>query len=126
MVLSDGPKAGTYDVSTSDPASCHIADVGYFGVSYQNLGGGGLEYIDGNIHANGTTGLTYMFDTETDDKIIFSGDGEVSVDVDDRGTAATVRIVSETNVGTSDGPAVNTGRAELTVECASVLRPNVP
>jgi hypothetical protein len=125
MVISDGPKAGTYDVSTTNPLACSVADVGYFGASYLETANPGLDYIDASLHPGNVTGLTYFFDAETETKIQFVGDGTVTVEVDDRGSTATMRVVSESNIGTqADAPTViHTGRTELTVECASVLRP---
>lgn len=123
LVVSDGPKAGTYDVSTNDPNACHVGGEGYFIASYMLTTEPGLDYIEGNLQPR-VTGLKYGFDVETDDKLIFVGDGEVDIDLDDRGSTATMTVTSESNIASApDGSVIDTGEAVLTVECGSVLRP---
>jgi hypothetical protein len=126
MVLSDGPKAGTYDLSTTDPGACSVADVGYFGASYLTTSTPGLDYISATLHPGNLTGLSYAFDADTDAKVLFTGTGTVTVNVDDRGATATMTVVSEKNFASADNPptSTETGRAELTVQCGSVLRAN--
>jgi hypothetical protein len=126
MVVADGPKAGTYDISTTDPGACSVADVGYFVASYLETGNPGLDYISATLHPGNRTGLVFSFDSETDAKVNFVGTGTVTVNVDDRGQTATMRVTSDENVGSQDVEplTVDGGQVDLTVECASVLRPN--
>jgi hypothetical protein len=122
--VSDGPKAGTYDISTTDPGACHVADEGYFVASYMDTAKPGLDYIEANKHPT-VTGLKYWFDAETTNKTTFVGDGTVTITVDDRGSTATLTAVSDSNLGQvgEERTVIDTGRAELTVQCASVQRP---
>ena len=124
LVVSDGPKAGTYDLTTTDPGACSVASEGYFIATYMETSKPGLDYIEANLHPGPITGLKYWFDAETDSKVLFVGDGTVTIDVDDRGSTATVTAVSESNLGQQgeEQTTIHTGRAELTVECASVQR----
>jgi hypothetical protein len=123
LVVSDGPKAGTYDITSTDPAACSAPDAGYFIASYMNTSQSGLDYIEANKHPT-VTGLKYWFDAETPNKVMFVGDGNVTITVDDRGSTATVTAVSESNLGQQgeERTVIDTGRTELTVQCASVLR----
>jgi hypothetical protein len=125
MVIAEGPKAGTYDISTSAPGACSVADEGYFVASYLETDKPGLDYISATLHPGPITGLVFAFDAETDSKVNFVGVGTVTVDLDDRGSTATMRVVSDMNHGTQEAEptTVQAGRVELTVECASVLRP---
>jgi hypothetical protein len=85
----------------------------------------GLDYVSATLHPGNQTGLVYSFDAETPDKMNFVGTGQVTVTVDDRGQTATMHVVSDKNVGRKgDDPDVTTGKVDLTVECAAVLRPN--
>ena len=124
LVVSDGPKAGAYDLTSTDPGACRVAGEGYFIASYMLTTQPGLDYIEGNKHPT-VTGLKYGFDVEdTANKLIFVGDGEVTINVEDRGSTATMTVISDSNIATQpDGTVLDTGRAELTVECASVQRP---
>ena len=126
MVVADGPKAGTYDISTTAPGACSVADVGYFVTSYLDTQNPGLDYISATLHPGNQTGLVFAFDADTDTKVNFVGTGTVTVNVDDRGQTATVRVASDKNVGSQDVEpfTMQGGQVDLTVECASVLRPN--
>jgi hypothetical protein len=122
--VSDGPKAGTYDVSTDQEGGCSTAAEGYFAALYDAFGEAGLTYVAVSLQP-AAQGLSYGFDTGSDDQLTFTGMSGVTVEVDDRGSTATITASSESNHGvyTVEGTSVETGRADLTVECASVLRP---
>src|SRR6187401_2934324 len=62
MVVADGPKAGTYDISTTDPGACAVADAGYFVTSYLETRNPGLDYISATLHPGNKTGLVFSFD----------------------------------------------------------------
>lgn len=70
-------------------------------------------------------GMGYGFDTGSDAHLTFTAVGEVTFNIDDGGSTATFTVVSDPNIAThqSHFRTVQTGRAELTVQCASVLRP---
>ena len=123
LVLTDGPKAGTYDVTSTQPGACSNVEQGYWAALFDAFGESGLTGIAASLQPN-VRGLTYGFDTGSDNQLSFVGVGEVTFNVDDRGSTATFTVVSESNLGThhSDFSTVQTGRAELTVQCASILR----
>jgi len=125
LVLADGPKAGTYDVSTTEEGACSTADEGYFSVAYDSSDAG-LDYIQVSKQPN-ASGFLYGFDTLLDSKIVFTGTGAVTINVNDTGTTATVDAVSDENYAAIENPpsSTKTGKAELTVNCPSVLRPNI-
>jgi hypothetical protein len=110
-------------VTSSDPGACSTADEGYWATLYDAFGESGLTYVAASMTPQATT-AGYAFDTGSEDHLAFVGVGDVTFEVDDRGSSATFTIVSDSNLGTyhSDFTTVETGGAELTVECASVLR----
>lgn len=124
LVISDGPKAGTYDVTSTQEGACSNSADGYWATLYDAFGESGLTYVAASLQPN-ARGMGYAFDTGSEDHLNFVGVGDVTFAIDDRGSTATFTIVSESNTGTyhSDFTRVETGHAKLTVECASVLRP---
>jgi len=123
LVIADGPKAGTYDLTSTDSGACTNLDEGWWGVNYDDFGGTGLTYIQAALKPT-ETGLGYAFDSGSDQQLRFTGMEDVNFDVQDQGSTAVFTIVSDSNLGTyQDFKTVDTGRAELTVNCASVLRP---
>jgi hypothetical protein len=91
---------------------------------YDAFGESGLTYLAAALQPNARS-MGYGFDGGSDQQLSFVGTGDVTFEVDDRGSTATFRVVSTSNLGTyqSDFSTVQTRRTELTVECASVLKP---
>lgn len=123
LVLADGPKAGTWDVSSSGevPACKYLPDLDVWTATY--LGLPPLTFID----ARGADADPYFllaFDGEASDAVRFRPIGEITFDVEDRGDSATLTLVSAENEADFDdgSPSVDTGEAALTIECGSVFR----
>jgi hypothetical protein len=124
LVISDGPMAGTYDLTSTDPGACTNLDEGWWGANYDDFGGSGLTYIQAASKPT-ETGLGFAFDTGSDQQLRFVGMEEVTFEIDDQGSTAVFTIGSDTNLGTyQDFTTVDTGPVELTVQCAAVMRPN--
>jgi hypothetical protein len=125
VVIADGPKAGTYDVSTATRDACAFLDEGWFTASYLETAKPGLDYVTAGFNPNGQH-IQLFFDSETDAKIQFVGDeGKTTVNVDDHGSTATVTAVAQSATGIQEREprSIPVGRIEVTVQCASVLRP---
>jgi len=127
VVVSDGPKAGTYDLSTTDPGACTNVDEGYFTASFLETSDPGLDYISATLHPGNRTGLAYSFDANDEaKKVNFVGEPEtVTFDLNDQGSTATVHVVSAKNYGSQEASpqSFDTGKVDMTVQCAAVMRP---
>lgn len=122
LVVTDGPRAGTYDVSSSGPADCsYVANLQRWNASY--LGPAPLNFISVSLDEDLPT-LLFTFDRDSPNSVSFRSIGEVTYEVDDRGDNATLSVVSDENEGDfADGsPSVTTGPVELTVECGAPFR----
>ena len=120
--MEDGPKAGTYDVSSEHPTSCaYVSDLDKWTISY--LGLPPLSFIDGGLAEDFST-LLITFDSNTPDAVYFRLHDDLTFDVADTGTTATVTVDAPSmDVRYENGsPEEQTGPVELTVECAAPFR----
>lgn len=114
---------GTWEVSTTGVSVCgYVPDRESWTATY--LGPPPLDFIDASAANDRDPYFLFAFDKESAEAARFRPTGDVTFNVDDRGDAATLTWISEENeVDFDDGsPSVNTGRAELTVECGAVFR----
>jgi hypothetical protein len=122
LVLADGPKMGTWEVTYSgEVAGCsYLPNLDRWNATW--LGPPPLTFID--VTGDDDPYFLFAFDSEAPNATRFRPIGEVTFEVDDRGDTATLSFVSEENEADFDdgSPSVETGPAELTVECGSIFR----
>jgi hypothetical protein len=127
VVLDDGPRAGTWEVSApagAVPVCSYLPDLERWLATW--YGPPPLSFVD----VRGEEGDAWFLVKFSDEpnELDITPAGEVIFEVDDRGDSATLTWVSEANEGTyfdSQGNNMGEeemGRAELTVECGSVYR----
>jgi hypothetical protein len=127
MVMDDGPRAGTTEVSLppATVAACrYLPDLERWIATY--FGTDPVTFID----VIGDQEFPHYLMTFTDqaNELSFRPTGSVTFEADDRGDTATLVWVSETNKGTTFDSvgnklgSVDVGRAELTIECGSIFR----
>jgi hypothetical protein len=120
--MEDGPKAGGWDVSSEHPTGCaYVGDLDKWTLSY--LGLPPLSFIDGGLAEDFST-LLITFESDTPDAIYFRLHEDLTYDVDDTGTTATISVHAPAmDVRYEDeSPEEQTGPVELTVECANPFR----
>jgi len=127
LVLADGPRAGTYEVTDTGQLPVCQNDPAREAWTATWLGPPPLSFIDSQAANDRDPRFLFKF-TDEPDELAFSPSGEVTFTADDRGDTATLTWVSETNDGSyfdSQGNKTGSaemGRAELTIECGSVFR----
>jgi hypothetical protein len=122
LVIADGPKEGTWDVSNEHPTACsYVAELDKWNVSH--LGPPPLTFIDAGLSEDLPI-LLVSFDSEDPSAVRIRSIGDVTYDVDDRGDTATIEIISEENEADFDdgSPSEEFGEMTLTVECAAPFR----
>jgi hypothetical protein len=127
LVLADGPRAGTYEVTDTGQLPLCQNDPDREAWTATWLGPPPLSFIDSQAANDRDPRFMFKF-TDEPDELDFSPSGDVTFTADDRGDSATLTWVSETNDGSyfdSQGNKTGSaemGRAELTIECGSVFR----
>ena len=122
LVVDEGPKAGTYDVTSIGPADCnYVTELDKWNATY--LGPPPLSFISAGL-AEDFSSLLITFDGDSPAAVYYRSLEDVTYDVEDTGTTATLNIVSDANeVDFEDELASeNVGRIELTVECSAPFR----
>jgi hypothetical protein len=120
--MEDGPRAGTYDVSSEHPTACaYVSDLDKWTISYVGLPP--LSFIDGGLAEDFST-LLITFDSQMPDATYFTSPEDLTYEVVDTGTTATISIdVPAMDVRYENGsPSEQTGHVELTVECGAPFR----
>ena len=121
LVIDDGPRAGTYDVSSFGPADCgYLPNLDRWTAVF--LGAPPLTFIQASLDDD-LPGLLVSFDRNLPTFTSILPEGDVTYEIDDRGQTATLTVVSEENKADfADFSSVDFGAMELTVECLSVFR----
>ena len=126
LVLADGPRAGTWEVTAPGggvPTCQYLPDLDRWVATW--LGPPPLSFVD--VRGDADPFLLFTFSDEPDE-LGFLPTGDITFDVDDRGETATLHWISESHdadyidsTGNHYGT-VETGQAELTIECGSIFR----
>jgi hypothetical protein len=121
VVLSDGPKAGTYDTSATDPLACsYIPQLDAWAAEYS--GATPLSTIDIDLTEE-FPNFSMSFDSGTPDAAYMAPTGPFPYEVDDRGSTATITFsLDEAAMNFEGQRAEEIGPVEVTIECASVYR----
>jgi hypothetical protein len=124
LVLDDGPKMGTWDVSTTGVVPGCQNDAARESWTTTYLGPPPLDFIDASAASDRDPYFLFSFDSDSPNAVRFRPTGDVTFDVGDSGDSATLTWVSAENEADFDdgSPSVTTGPAELTVECGAVYR----
>lgn len=128
LVLADGPKAGTWEVSApaaAVPTCSYLPDLKRWIATW--LGPPPLTFVDTRGETKDPY-LMFTFEDNPDSKLTFTPSGDVTFTADDRGDTATLTWVSEKNeggyfdsTGAKTGDATM-GQATLAIECGSIYR----
>jgi hypothetical protein len=127
LVLADGPRAGTWEVTATGELPVCQNDPARESWTATWLGPSPISLIDAQAANDRDPRFMFQFIDEPDE-LTFSPSGDVTFTADDRGDTATLQWVSTTNEGSYfDAQGNKTGDAtmglaELTIECGSVFR----
>ena len=121
VVLSDGPKEGTYDASSTDQLACsYIPELDIWSAEYS--GATPLSTIDIDLSED-FPNFSMSFDSGTPDAAYMKPTGPFPYQVDDRGPTATITFNLEEAAMNFEGERADLiGPVEVTVECASIYR----
>ncbi len=122
LVVDEGPMAGTYDVTSIGPADCsYVADLDKWNVTY--LGPPPLTFVSGGLSED-LPSLLFTFNSDTPEAVYYRALEDVTYDVDDTGTSATITVHADAlEIDFADGsPSLNVNGADLTVECSAPFR----
>lgn len=114
--------AGTYDVTSLGPADCsYVAELDKWNLTY--LGPAPLTFISGGLSEDFPT-LMFTFNSGTPEAVYYRALEDVTYDVTDTGTTATITVTADAlEVDFDDGsPSMNVNGADLTAECSAPFR----
>jgi hypothetical protein len=127
VVLADGPRAGTWEVTDTGQLPVCQNDPAREAWNATWLGPPPLSFIDSQAANDRDPRFMVKF-TDEPDELNFSPAGDVTFQADDRGDTATLTWVSEANEGSyfdtqgNKTGSTEMGRAQLTIECGSIFR----